>query len=576
MMKPHRKWAFMSLAISVLIAASETKLLSFVKDFIDEALIPKNWELIILVALSVAVLMAVNLFARFYQKYFMRITIERSIRDIRKKTLDRYLVLSKSKLQSVSAGDINNNIFADIFTLTQANHFLSDVVREPLLIIFFLSYLFFLHWKLTLICFFAIPLIVLVARYLGKSSRKTQDQIQGSLQTISQQISEGVDGFETAHIFNQGPWLRQKYHQQVDQSYDFLIKLAKIEELVSPLTKLITSLIAACLLLLGGYFVVTGELSTGELFGFMTTAAVLQQPIRHLNNIHVRFNSLLAGAERIYKIQQAEQDSISQAQAYCLENELQDEAIQFESLELKQVDYAYPNSHQKQISDISFQVKALQKIAFVGKSGAGKSTIMQLLLRFYDPSEGEYLLNNKKSKDLAISRLRSYFSYVSQHPFLFSMSLKENIMIANKEASEKDFWQAVEQAGIQELIDNLENKENTKVGPQFKNQFSGGEIQRLSLARAFLSRAPILILDEPTANIDAIQENKFFAALEALKKQKTVLMIAHQFRHLKAFDKIYVLQAGKIVESGSYQELNQSQEGLFSKLLNQQHVESHL
>lgn len=573
----HKRLLIMSAVLALGIAAIEIKLLSLVRRFIDDALTQAELTQVVGVAVLLVILMGLDGIIRFSHRFALRVALERTIQRLREEIFDKFLVFSRARLHQAHSSQASANILSDVSALGHANHLISDAMKEPLVFAGLLGYLFFLNWKLSLVCLLCLPFIAWVAKRLGQSARRNQSRLQQSLEHIYQNVSESVQGVETSHVFHVGSALRGEFQKSTQLAYQYLIKLARLDEAVGPITKFTSAIIGALLLVFGGYWVVNGTMTAGTLITFITTAAMLQQPIRQLNTIHLRLQQVLAATERIYRVCHAPLDTISTDQLSALGHEGASQVLIEKnsvwrchevSFQYPQLEAEFSNESTGQrpwaLQNISIRIEPGKSYALVGKSGSGKSTLSALILRFLDPTQGSVFLNERNARDWPIHDYRKHFALVPQNPFFFQRSIRENLLMANPRAQDSDLWDALQLAALNEVIRRLPGQLDYVLGEN-ANLLSGGERQRLAIARAVLKPCPILIFDEATANLDAENELIIQQSLKKISERRTLIVIAHRFSTLRQVDHVFVFDQGLLVEQGSPSQLKQSG-GAFDRL----------
>ena len=574
----HRKWLLLSFTSAVVATSLEVYTISRIKGFIDNTIVAKNWGNVLPFCVGFVALFFFGGIASYFHRIFLRLANERTVKRIRNELFEKLLVLSPAQSQNFTSGRAVNFIMSDVFVVGNGMQVAADLIQQPLMLVGLASYLFYLNWKLCLVCIVTLPALAFIGKSVGRSARRNQQRLQGRLELISNHIIESVRGLKLAHAFGQVPHLKDDFNHQVGDSYKHLMKLARLEEIVGPLTKWITSIVGALLFGMGAFLVIKGNLSTGSLVAFVTAAGGLQQPIRQLNQTNVKLQMVFAAAKRIHDFLIEPLDSLSADQASILMSASSSaqatKAIQpspSAELELRSVSFRYAERGSGEgispwaVQDISLKLKSGSKLALVGSSGAGKSTLSYLILRFLDPVQGGVFLQGKDARQWNLRDYRTHFSYVSQDVFLFNKSVRENMLFGRQGASDDQIWQALDRANIRNFFASLPGGLNTVLGEQ-AGVLSGGERQRLSIARAFLRDAPILILDEPTSQLDAENEKAVQKALTELMKTRSAIVIAHRLSTVREADEIAVLGGGKILELGSPKLLLEKSSGHFKTL----------
>ncbi|MBP7845514.1 MAG: ABC transporter ATP-binding protein [Proteobacteria bacterium] len=573
----HKNWVFASLIFAILAALTKVLMASLVPKFINEALTPKLWGKVIEFSFLALGIIVVDGLANFLHRVLIRTATERTVRDIRDHLFGRFLVFSESKMSKFSSGKAVNSVVTDSMVIGLGLQVGADLIQQPLIIIGLFAYLFKLNWQLTLFCMFAVGPVAYIGKILGGSARRNQGRIQQSLEDVSKHIIDTMGGLRTAHSFNITPFLKGEYQGLTQKAYNFLIRLCRVEEMVSPLSHLVAGFAGAALIAFGGYLIIINKtMEVGDLIGFITAAGLIQQPLKQLNQMNIRIQQVLAATQRVYEIMNEDLDQLSRDQELVL---IQHESLNQKPdiiprvLEFKNVCFSYPVhnglSRAVALSDVSFSLSPGQKLALVGRSGSGKSTLSLLSMRFLDPVSGQVLLDGKPASQWSLAAYREHFSYVSQDVYLFNRSLRDNLKIAKANASESEMIEALRKANIWDFVEALPEKLDTVLYERASN-FSGGEKQRLAIARAFLKNSPILVLDEATSQLDSHNETVVQAALKELMQDRGVLVIAHRLSTIREADQVLVMEQGRIIECGVPQQLLSKDQGAFAELWRKQ------
>lgn len=568
-LSPHKKWLLLSVLFASMLSLSKVWLSYLMKPLFDKALIPQDFSLIKDHALLlIALVFADGLFSYFHRVY-LRIGAERTTLDIKNRLFQKMLIFSQKQWAKLDSGRAVTHLFSDTTVITQGLHIASDIIRQPLTILGLLGYLLYMNWKLTLLCLIMAPSVGYVARKLGQSSKRNQKRIQHAQDKVAQHSLEAIQGLRTAHAFGQLALLKDEFDQKIFASYKPTVKQASVQEVIAPISKLLFGATGALLIIAGGYFVANGEMTVGALLSFMVAAGQLQDPIRQLNHVHVRMQEVYASSERILGVLEQPLDTVSQSQQNLLTSPPQKPSHTLQPLPLvfRNVSFAYSSDLQspQAVSSVSFSVAPGKKIALVGPSGSGKSTLSLLSMRYLDPTQGNVELGSRPAADWPLQDYRAHFSYVSQDVFLFSKSLRENLLFANPAATEAELWTALEKARLKNFVESLPLKLDTPLQERAVN-LSGGEKQRIAIARAILRNAPIVILDEATSQLDIENETLIHQAMHSLVEGKSVIIIAHRLSTVKEVDEILVLDHGKIREQGSPKDLIGKADSWFSRM----------
>jgi subfamily B ATP-binding cassette protein MsbA len=565
----HRSELGLSVLCAIVMAAANIALYDLIRRLFDDALKAQNMHKALVACAVLVALFVVDGLVTYGNRIFLRLATERIVFRLRSQLFERFTVFSHLQLSAYDSGMALGMIINDMTVISNGLHVVADLIQSPILIVGILGYLLHLNWKLTLVCLVTIPSIGWVGKVLGRSAHRNQSRIQDALRSISAHIVDSLRGLRTAHAFNRSKALRDDFMNYNQKNMKHAIKLASVEEVVAPLTKLVSTIAAAGLISFGAYLVVMDHsLTEGALLAFLSAAGGMLQPLRQLNTVNVRLQSVFAAAERMKNVLEEDLDSLGLDQKkalYATENSAEARPGAVQSLQFENVSFQYPeriaSSDRRSkphdewaLKNVNLKIQSGQSLALVGTSGSGKSTLSQVALRFLDPTQGRLLLNGCDVREIPLNQFRSHFSYVSQDVHLFQKSLRQNMQLAKPEASEAEIWSALERAAISEFVRSLPGGLDTELGEQ-ASKISGGERQRLGIARAFLRDAPILILDEITSQLDSKSEEKIHLALKELFRGRTVLMIAHRLSTIREADRVVVMEEGSIIEEGSPKEL---------------------
>ena len=391
------------------------------------------------------------------------------------------------------------------------------------------------------------PLAAGLAKSLGKRIGKAVSQAGEISGRLTAQLSEILKASKMIRIYQKEEVEYQKSKDIITQMVNKSAKISSIIVRATPLMEILTGFMIAGFIFFSGSLISSGELQVNQFFSFLAAMMLAYQPIRSLATINMVVFSGAAGAKRIYNV-------IDQPIKINNNKQLPDIITSECNIKFSNVSFKYENSNDKAISEINFEIKGGSMAAFVGHSGAGKSTIINLLPRFYDPQNGQIYIDGQNTKSVNLNSLRKSISLVSQDVILFDSSVKENILYANSEASEKEFINSCKFAAAEEFISELPQKHETVIGENGV-RLSGGQKQRLSIARAILKKSPIILLDEATSSLDAESEEVVQSAIKNLTKNKTTLVIAHRLSTIHNADKIFVIKKGNLIDSGTHEEL---------------------
>lgn len=494
-----------------------------------------------LILVFVAVFKASALFA---SRYFTSIVAIRVSRDLRQQYFEHIQSLPMSFYHDYNIGALSTRVSGDAgMVASSINSILINYIQTPFAIVSTLLACFYISWKLSLIIFIGFPLIVFPIIYIAKKIKILAKQMQKNQEGFADVLIDFLSGILTVKVFAMEEFSLKKYRQQNEKQAHLEEKSARYGLASRPILHTIASLFFAATILSGLYFFHMGP---SELLVFCGLLYVFYEPIKKFAEENNQVLRGVAAAERMYEVLDLTSPIVDSSDATPLEEFK-------ESIEFKNVSFSYKD--EVVLKNLSFTVKKGETVALVGPTGAGKSTIVQLLPRLYDVQEGQILIDDKPLQAYTIRSLRENISYIPQKPFLFYDTVKENIAFGRPFA-EEDIIQASKQAHAEEFILRLPQKYDSMLAESGKN-LSGGQQQRLAIARALVKKAPILVMDEATSSLDAISEGKIRDAIQDLHGKLTQIIIAHRFSTIEHADKIIYLEKGEKIAEGNKQTLLQ-------------------
>ena len=516
--------------------------------------------LLLVVSLIISLFLLKNIFG-YLANYFMVFLRNGVVRDLRNAVYKKTIELPLSFFTEQKKGDIMARVTNDVSTLQYSMlPVLELIAREPLMIIFTIIMMLIISVKLTLFVFIFIPLSGLIISTIGKSLKRKSDRVQKEQGSILSTLEETLTGLRIIKGFNAEDRFNTKFQESSERFFNFSNKLLNRQNLASPTSEFLGILVISILLWYGGKLVLVDQTLDGSSFiAYMGLAYNIMVPAKAISRGLYNIKQGNAAAERIQEIIDTKnplKDKIDSTEKTDFNSEII----------FKNISFKYDKEYI--LKDFNLTIPKGEKVAFVGQSGSGKSTIANLITRFYDVNEGSILIDGIDIRDLTTKSLRNQLGIVTQDAILFNDSIKNNLKLGNENASDEDIIDALKVANAWEFVKTLKNDINFNIGDA-GTKLSGGQKQRLSIARAVLKNPPIMILDEATSALDTESERLVQTALENMMKNRTSIVIAHRLSTIQNADNIVVLNKGKIVEQGKHDELIKIK-GTYKKLVDMQ------
>ncbi|GAA4817414.1 ABC transporter ATP-binding protein [Litoribaculum gwangyangense] len=519
--------------------------------------------LLLVVCLIISLFLLKNIFG-YLANYFMVFLRNGVVRDLRNAVYKKTVELPLSYFSEQKKGDIMARVTNDVSTLQYSMlPVLELIAREPLMILVTIIMMLIISAKLTLFVFIFIPLSGLIISRIGKSLKRKSDRVQNEQGVILSTLEETLTGLRIIKGFNAEKKFDTKFQDSSTRFYNFSNKLLNRQNLASPTSEFLGILVISILLWYGGQLVLVDKSLDGSSFiAYMGLAYNIMVPAKAISRGLYNIKQGNAAAERIQEIIDTP-NPLKDKENAVVKNSFDSE------IEFKNISFKYEDEYV--LKDFSLTILKGKKVAFVGQSGSGKSTIANLITRFYDVNKGEILIDGLDIRELTTSSLRNQLGIVTQDAILFNDSIKNNLKLGNENASDEEVIEALKIANAWEFVKDLPETINTNIGDS-GNKLSGGQKQRLSIARAVLKNPPIMILDEATSALDTESERLVQAALENMMKNRTSIVIAHRLSTIQNADEIVVLNKGEIVEQGKHNELI-NKNGVYKKLVDMQSFE---
>ena len=561
--KKHFYKLIIALFLSLVVAGSTGAIAWLLDPAVKKIFIDQDTTMMLLIPIAIALSFTIK-GASLYTARIILIKISNNVVKTMQTQLASCILKSDiNTIESKHSGKYLAHFFYDVGQVSQlVGSGVLNLMKDSLTLIVLVGLMFYQNWNLALFALIMMPLAVIVAKSLGKRINKAVTEsakIEGGLTSY---LSEVIKGTRMIKIYQQENFEFDRSTKKIDERTNIQIKIGNILIRATPIMEILTGIMIGGFVYYSGFMIANGQMQINNFFSFLTAMMLAYQPIRSLATINMLFNQGAVGADRVFNVLDAE-PSIREISSASNLN------IKKGTIKFEEVNFSYANTKKEAIKNINISIEGSTTVALVGHSGAGKSTIVNLLPRFYDPQKGAVYIDEQNISSVTLSSLRKNISMVSQDIVLFDDTVRANVAYANMSASEKQIKEACDLAAAGEFIENLPQKFETIIGENGV-RLSGGEKQRISIARAFLKNSPIILLDEATSSLDAESEEKVQNAIMNLTKNRTTLVIAHRLSTIIRADKIILVNRGEIADFGTHNELLKSSmiyKNLYSKQL---------
>jgi ATP-binding cassette, subfamily B, bacterial MsbA len=543
---PYWRRIALAMLCMALVAACGTACLYLIKPAFDDLIVKKNKEMLDLLCMALLVIFAVKGASLCGNAYLMSYVSQRIITRLREDVYNHIQCLPVPYLDKMKTGNLMSRILNDVgavqYTLSES---VTGIIKETFSVIGCVGIMFYMDWRLAIGAILIVPVAFVPVFKVGKMLRKTGAKVQQSMADISVIMHETIAGNRIVKAFGMEAYEKNRFRHENGRLLKHIMKAVIVRSVNSAAMEFLGGLGIVSIMLYGGYQIIGEKMTAGNLLSFLAALISLYDPIKRLANIYSSIQQGLAAADRVYELLEQPTEIVDQPNAMILEPVRK-------HIEFRNVSFGYGSK--PVLSGINFTVDAGQVVAVVGMSGAGKTTLINLIPRFYTITEGAILIDGIDIRDVTLASLRSRIAIVTQQSILFNDSFKNNIAYGDIRKSNDEVIAAAKAANAYDFIMKLPRQFETTVGEQ-GTRLSGGERQRICIARALLKDAPILILDEATSSLDSDSELEVQKALENLMRGRTTLVIAHRLSTIKNADCIITLANGKIVEQGRHAEL---------------------
>jgi subfamily B ATP-binding cassette protein MsbA len=562
-------WPVLALGglLALLVSGAEALIAWLVKPAMDEIFLKRDVAMLRVIPLALLGAYVAKGLGRFGQSYLMASVGERVIARLRRELYTHIQSMPLSFFASLHSAELMTRVVTDVNRLARlSSTVLVMAVRHAGTILALLVVMFLREWMLTLIAIAVFPLVGLTIRAIGRKLYRINRRAQEKIAELNVVLQESFTGIKIVKAFGRERLEQERFNQVNDRLLALALKDRRVDEMAEPVMEVLGALAIMGALWYGGYRVIAGALTPGEFFSFTAAVILLYGPVRQLSRMANTVQQSIASVERVFEILDIPPAIVDVPGAHALSGFR--EGIVFEG-----AGFRYPEAEDWALRDVSLTVRKGELVAFVGMSGAGKTTLMELLPRFHDVSAGRITLDGHDLRTVTVGSLRALIGIVTQDTFLFHDSIEYNIAYGRPGATRAEIERAARLAQAHDFIAALPGGYATSVGERGV-KLSGGQAQRLAIARAFLKDPPILILDEATSDLDAESEFLVQQALSELMKGRTVLVIAHRLATVKHADRVAVIHAGRVAELGTHDELMARGDGIYRRLATLQSLDA--
>jgi ATP-binding cassette, subfamily B, bacterial MsbA len=548
-LKKYIKITALAIVCTLIVSGTNGAIAYLVKPVTDKIFVKAETSKLLPLSFAVFAVYLIKDVFTYFQSYLTQIASFNVIRDLRSDLYTHMVYLPLKEYQATNTGKLTSHVINDVGALSRlAGTFVKDTLQQSFTIVGLVVVLFWRDWKLATIAMIIMPLTgILISKY-GKKTRKLSRKSQESIAGIMTILQESFTGSRIVKAFTMEGREDNKFRDEHEKYTKIQLKNAKINSLLSPSLDLMGGLTMAVIIFYGGHKVTTHAMTTGDFLSFTAALFMLYGPVKTLGGLHNNLQTAVSATERIFKVFDTANESEAMYKGVAGPDGIK-ECIQYRGVSFK-----YNQKEDYVLQDVDLTINKGEVVAVVGASGGGKTTLVNLLPRFYEIQEGAILIDGQDTKGFQLRTLRQNIAVVTQDTILFNDTIRNNIAYGKEEFTEEMVAAAARAAHADIFIEKLPKKYNTMVGEK-GFRLSGGEKQRISIARAILKNSPILILDEATSSLDTESERIVQQALENLMKNRTTLVIAHRLSTIINADKIVVISGGRITDIGKHSEL---------------------
>ena len=542
-----KKIAF-AMALSVVIAGSTSAIAYLLDPAIKKIFIDQDAKLIIIIPIAIIFAFTTKGASLYFARLIMIGVAVDVTKDIQSDMVKSLIKADTQLIDNKHTGKFISNLTNDTGMITNlVSTVMLNLFKDSLTLIGLLCVMFYQNWKLALIAIIMIPVASVAAKSLGKRVGKVSTQAMQKAGTLNSYLIELFKNHRIIKIFQKEKYENQRANTHLDEMKGMAKKIMSIFIRATPIMETMTGIMIAILIFISGKLIFAGEMNINNFFSFLAAMMLAYQPVRSLATLNIAIGQGISASKRILPIID-DKNNISE------DSEAKDLKLVKGDIKFVNINFKYVNKEEEILKSVNLDINGGKMTSLVGHSGAGKTTILNLIPRFYDSLSGDITIDNQSIYKSTINSLRKNISLVSQDTTLFDDTVRNNIIYANSNATEDEIRSAAKLSFAEEFINKLPNKYETMIGENGL-RLSGGEKQRLSIARAMIKKSPIILLDEATSSLDAETESKIQEALNFLTENRTTLVIAHRLSTILKSDKIYVINNGLVVGSGNHKEL---------------------
>ncbi len=562
MARPHIGKFLLAMLCMLVVGAATSSLAFLVKPALDEIFFNRNGSMLMYIPIVIIVLYFIKGFSSYGQTVLMNFIGQRVVTDLRNDLYNHIQRQSLDFFQKNPTGILMSRITNDVNYIQGAvSEAVTSLLKDSFTLVGLVFVIFYRDWKLALIACFVFPLTVYPIAKFGEKMRKVATSTQVTMGTLTSLLQETISGTRIVKAFGMEAYEGERFARENERLFKLYMRSVSIRALSTPFMEFLGGIGISAIIFYGGYQVINGTSTPGTFFSFMTALIMLYEPVKRLTNVNNTIQQGISAAIRVFSIMDTPPQITDKKDALPLPG-ISDK------IDIRDVTFSYDSDEEPVLRNINLTIQSGEAVAFVGMSGGGKTTLVNLIPRFYDVTDGSILIDGHDIRDVTTASLRGHVGMVTQQTILFNDTIRNNIAYGDIRKGEDDIIRAAKMANAHHFIVNLPRGYDTVIGEQGE-RLSGGERQRISIARALLKDAPILILDEATSSLDTEAEVEVQEALENLMKGRTTLVIAHRLSTISKADRILVIINGRIVEEGTHDALLKK-EGEYFKLYNMQ------